>query len=306
MSRLRGQGGMPAPGRGNPVAGVCLLLALACAVLGLGGERRAGAATLEADIVLAAGPSAGGARFQLRGSTLSLSLLAADDGALAGQFRLTLARRDPLFSALADLPATVSGPPPRPGMPVVSVTVRGLAGKPGERRLVVARPTSDPAVSKLLTELGRCEQKARTHPTMALALDMLAAAGAYRPGQPQTVTVRLVGKGMAGAHLRVNPGLVSLQVAEAPAPPTPGVPPLPPTWEPASEPVVASPRELKAGATIELPLVVSQPSRKPRMARAVLDGNLTFQIGGTTQELRMSLSSKAQPLPGVAPPAKKP
>jgi hypothetical protein len=248
----------------------------------------------EADIRIMDGPGSFAANHKLRGTCLTILVPLADDGSSAGLYRLQLDKHDPLLSALANLPTTVSGPPPHPGMPVVIFTVRSR-GK--EQNLVALRPPSDPRIDKILVELNRCQTSAKAAVTMALEVPSVVPT---KPGQLQTLTVHVSTKGEQGAEVLFNPGLLLLQAAPEPQPAQPGVTPLPPAWTLVSAPLAqSSPQSLKAGSTLDVRLTVNVPASIPRWARVMLNGNVTFKNRDGANEVRASLSSKPVRLPAA-------
>jgi hypothetical protein len=273
--------------------------AMACASQSMGSENhQPRGSALEADISLTGGPGEIDARYQVRGTTLSLLLPRGEDGAMAGLFRVDLGERHPLVAALANLPASVSGPPARPGTPVLRVAVRDSNGKHPPRQLTSTRPPVDSTLEKLTGELGRCEQKARSNPIATLALELAPVSAVPGKGTPLTVKARLTCKGVAGAVVRLNPGAVLLQAAAEPEPPTPGVTPLPLEWALASAPTVgSSPREIKAGGYLDLALSVNAPASMPRLVRAVMNGVVTVRAGSNSEDVRMSLTSTPVRIP---------
>ena len=258
------------------------------------------ATEFEADVTFTDGPGTAAAIFRLRGSVLTLVVPRAEDGGAAGFYRLTLDKHDALSAALSTLPPSVSGPPPSPDQPVASFVVRDK-GQERQRQLVASRPTSDPRMDKILAELARCEKAARAKPAATVALEIQPPGANTKPGQAQTMMVRVMAKGEPGAEVRIDPGLVLLQAAPQPRPAAPGVTPLPPEWDVVSAPLAkSSPQAVKAGATLDLRLTVNDPSPEPRWVRAVYNGNGTLRASALTDEVRLRLASKAVPL-GATP-----
>jgi len=277
---------------------VCLLLQTQFAHAG----EPEKATPADAEITLASGPGHVDARFVLRGDQLTLLAPFAEDGGPVGLFAVHLPKQDPLFAALAGVPTTVAGPPPAPGMPTVRFALRGRGDKGSERQLVVARPTADPRVDKALRELDRCERLARQHPrvTLTLALRPVQTAGA---AQACVATVSAQGDPHAQAVLSTS--AIVVQAVPEPGPPQPGVTPLPLEWEAVSAPASPTrPETLKPGGDLQVRLTVDGQEPGPRQARAVFDGSVELRVPGATEQVKMSFSSKAVPLPGTPARAK--
>jgi hypothetical protein len=295
LRRYQRTAGWQMPLRVSIVMGVTM----ACASSSLGKEDPSRGSALEADISLTGGPAEIDARYQLRGTTLSLLLPRGEDGAMAGLFHLDLGQRHPLLAALARLPATPSGPPARPGMPVLRVVVRDPSRGDSPQQIVATRPPVDPSLAAITRELALCEQNARNVPSVTLAVAVEAPVQTGNSG-PQTVKVRLTCRGTHGATVRLDPSAVLLQATAEPEPPPVGATPLPPQWTVASAPTSgSSPQELKAGEHLDFTLVLTGPATKPRVVRALMNGSVTLRAGNKSEEVRMSLASKAVRLPSL-------
>ena len=253
------------------------------------GKPSSPAPSFEADVTITSGPGASATSFALRGRELTVVLPTADDGAAAGVYRLRLDARDALPVSLTRLPERASGPPPVAGMPAATFSVRDR-GK--TRTLAAALPSSDAQVGKALAELARCEQAARTHPvaTLALAVDPPSKG---KVGQPRTVIVRATVTGQRGAEIELDASALVLETTAEPKPATPGVTPLPPEWDVVSQSQKKpTPKVIRTGSTIKLPVVAVEEESGPRYMRAALQGQVLVRLPDGKRELSLHLSSK--------------
>jgi hypothetical protein len=246
------------------------------------------ASGIEADIDLSDGFGPPVIWYRLRGATLIALSTHAEDGAGAGLYRGRVYANDPLRAALAGLRASKAGPPPAPDTPVALVVVRD---KEGERRLLAARPVTDPALSKVLAELDRRSEAMRGAPMLALKLEV-------RPPAAGTVAVRVSAEGAAGARAKIDPSTLQVQAAQEPARAAPGVTALPPEWQVASGPPASvAPLVLESGAHADVALPLALPAGAVKIwIRAVLAGDVDLRVPDGHQQVRMDLSSKAIPV----------
>ncbi len=301
----------PDRGRRRPLTWLVLpaawLMAVACHHARADAPRRG--PSLTAEILLPDGPGRTPTRFTVRGQHLALLVPSAEDGGSVGVFTTTLSKQDPLFAALAGLPAAVADPPPRPGMPTVQFTVRGDAGKNSERRLLSARPVTDAKVGVVMRELERCEGLARNHPAMTLSVALRPASSKDKVASGElgrTFVATLIGQGEPGSEAKLSPGALVLQAAPDPGPPQPGVTPLPLEWDPISTPDSRTPLEtLKPGTTLTVRLLVTTTEPGPRHVRASFDGTVDLRVAGSVEPVRMSCTSTALSLQGKASGSKK-
>ncbi len=255
------------------------------------------ATPLDADILLNDGPGVSGSEFRLRGRTLTAVLAQGPGGSAAGVFRLELGADDPLLARLAGMPAAVSGPPPVPGMPTISIELRSGGSS---RRLLGTRPPADPWLAGVMNELGRLGSAARRRPVLTVSV-LASLAPASR--EPARVVLRLEAAGDTNGEARVD--LAALRLESAPIRPAPraGVTALPPEWTPAGR-GAAGPtwRVIAPGRPLEIRLDLPARGAAGRNGRAVYSGPMKLKTAGETLDLAVELTSpvfpfKARPTP---------
>lgn len=275
-------GAIPARAASGARFGLALVLAAAMVEIpSTGCAGPAGTApALDADILLNDGPGVSATAFTVRGRILTATFPAGADGGAAGLFRIELAASDALLAELAKMPASVSGPPPMPGMPTVAFEVKQAGAS---RRLLGTRPPADPWVNRAMGLLGAWEKEARRHPLLTLSLEVAPVAS----GKPGAV-LRLSATGSGEAH--VDLAAVRLETGAA-ASAKPGTTPLPPVWKAAARAAAKpTPRVVTPGHPLEVTLDVPAPSPGSAV-RAVYAGPAKLTVAGETRDLAIDLSS---------------
>lgn len=223
----------------------------------------------EAEIRFVEGPGPAPLQLTLRGGRALLVESVGLERA-AGVYRVDLPPADPIFAALARLPEKIEGPPLVPDSPVVWLSLHTAAGA---RTLTAPRPSTDPRVAALLTEVQHLAQRARAHPVGTVALSVRP------PRSPRSATLHLAGGGPPEVEIRLHGGTPHLETTALPAAADPGVTPLPPAWTAATAKTKPLDLRLKGGGQRDLPVPVTLP-RPPYGLRATFTGTLTVREKG--------------------------